>query len=316
MELLLKPSPFLIRALYQGSTDEEHCILKEEEMDTNNRTMIRSNPLLETYRIALLAFGIMTVAAFFLTVLFVWAALMEGQVRRAFNGPTIDLPVFVLLLLILSLQYRRLKRIERCRLAAARGELGLLADEQPAPDPGALTLPAIFQMRWSKAQFLFLAGLMELVILLYSIYGWLIIDRFPLLLALIGGTVLVLILVPVLFVTSRQTLDVTEEGLRLRASGQGGMVHWNEAQLFAVSSILGAQKSGALLTYELASASSIVRWTRIVRTSLFGLHMDPGMPLNEHNREMEALQRLIVAKTGLQLYDLRKGSTCGRRAKE
>jgi len=284
-------------------------------METNNRTMIRPNPLLETYRIALLAFGIMTVAAFFLTVLVVREALMEGQVTRAFNGLTIDLPVFVLLLVIISLHYRRLKRIERCRLAAARGERGLLADEQPAPDPGALALPAIFQKRLSKAQFLFIVGLMELVILLYSIYGWLIIDRFPLLLTFLGGTVLGLILVLVLSVTSRQTLEVTEEGLRLRTSGQGGMVHWNEAHLFAVSSVPGAQKSGALLAYELSSATSFVSWTRIVRTGVFGLHMDPGMPLHEHNREMEALQRLIVAKTGLPLYDLRKESTRGRQGK-
>ena len=56
-------------------------------------------------------------------------------------------------------------------------------------------------------------------------------------------------------------------------------------------------------------ASSIVRWTWVLRPNAMGLHMDPGMPLAEHTRAMKALCQLITAQTGLPLYDLRKERT-------
>src|SRR5258708_15289174 len=121
-----------------------------------------------------------------------------------------------------------------------------------------------------------------------------------------AGTVLVLLLVPLLFATSRQVLEVTEVGLRLRASrssGFRGMVRWNEAHLFAVYHAPGARRNGAVLTYELSSASSIVRWTRILRPNSLGLHMDPGIPLAEHNQSVKDLCQVIFSHTSLPLYD-------------
>ncbi len=277
-----------------------------------SRSTIKSNPLLETYRVALLVMGIMTALALLLTVLTVIVILVGGHATHAVNAFTIDLPVLVLALASLSLQYRYLKRIERRRLAAAEGDHALLAEEQPTPDAAALALPAAFKMSMSTAQIVFMAALVELVIVLFSVYGWFIIDGIPFWLFLTGGTVLVLILALLVFVTSRQVLEVTEVGLRLRASrasGFRGMVRWNEAHLFAVYNVPGALRSGAVLTYELSSASSIVRWTRILRPNSFGLHMDPGMPLAEHNQAMKALCQLIAAQTGLPLYDLRKERT-------
>lgn len=64
-----------------------------------------------------------------------------------------------------------------------------------------------------------------------------------------------------------------------------------------------------MLTYELSSASAIVRWTRVLRPNSLGLHMDPGVPLAEHNQAMEALCQLVVAQTDLLLYDLNKEYT-------
>ena len=92
------------------------------------------------------------------------------------------------------------------------------------------------------------------------------------------------------------------------------MLRWNEAHLFAVYNSPGAWRSGAVLTYELSSASSIVRWTQILHSNSFGLHMDPGIPLPEHNQAMKALCQLIAAQTGLPLYDLRKEHTLEARA--
>lgn len=282
-------------------------------MYTYSRSTIKSNPLLEIYRVALLCMGIAAAFALVSTVLSVIVIIVGGHARSAVSVFTIDLPVFVLALVGISLQYRYWKRIERRRLAAAEGDYALLAEEQPTPDATALALPAAFKVSMSKAQIVFMATSLELVMVLFSVvYGWLIIDDISFWLFLIGGTVLVLILVPLLFVTSRQVLEVTEVGLRLRASrssGFRGMVRWNEAHLFAVYNTPDVLRSGVVLTYELSSASSIVRWTRILRPNSFGLHMDPGIPLAEHNQAMKALCQLIAAQTGLPLYDLRKEHT-------
>ena len=209
-----------------------------------------------------------------------------------------------------SRHYRHLKRIELRRLAAAQGNPALLAEEQPTPDAAALALPATLKMSMSKAQFVCLAALLELVVVLYSIYGWLVIG-IPYWLSVLLWTVLVLFLVAVIFATSRQVLEVTEVGVRLRTLPLvfRGMVRWNEAHLFAVYNAPGVLRSGTMLTYELSSASSIVRWTRVLRPNAFGLHMDPGMPLAEHTQVMKALCQLIAAQTGLPLYDLRKERT-------
>ena len=279
-----------------------------------SRSTIKSNPLLETYRVALLVMGIAAALALLLAVLPVIVILVGGHATHVHvvNAFTIDLPVLVLALVSLSLQYRYWKRIERRRLAAAEGDHALLAEEQPAPDAAALALPAAFKMSMSKAQMVFLVVFLELVTVVISVYDWFIIAGIPFWLFLMGVTVPVLLLVPLIFATSRQVLEVTEVGLRLRASrasGFRGMVRWNEAHLFAVYNAPGVRRSGAVLTYELSSASSIVRWTRILRPNALGLHMDPGMPLAEHNQAMKALCQLIVAQTGLPLYDLRKERT-------
>lgn len=277
-------------------------------MYTYSRNAIKPNPLLDTYRVMLLFWGIGTALALILTVLMVIVPLVGGQATHAVNAVTLNLPVFVLALVGSSLPYRYWKRIERCRLAATQGDHTLLAEEQPAP-AAVLALPAVFTMRMRKAQIALMATLLEMVIMLFSICSWFLITDIPFWLLFMGGTVLVVLAVSLTVTTSRQVVEVTEVGVRLRASrvsGFRGMVRWNEARLFAVYNAYGARKSGAVLTYELSSASSIVRWTRILRPHAFGLYMDTGMPLAEQNQAMEALCQLIAMQTGLPLYDLRK----------
>lgn len=284
----------------------------EKKMHMYSRSAVKPNPLLETYRVMLLVIGIATALALIGTVVTVIAILSGGQATHAVNMLIIDFPMFVLALVSFSLQYRYWKRIECRRLATAQENHAFLAKEQPVPDSAALHLPAAFQMSMSKVQVALMFTLLEIVIIVFSVYSWFIMDGMLFWLFLVGGTVLVLILTLLIAMTSRQVLEVTEVGLRLRASrlsGFRGMVRWNEAHLFAVYNTPGTWKSGAVLTYELSSASDIVRWTRILRPNSLGLHIDPGMPLAEHNQAMEALCQLIVAQTGLPLYDLRKEYT-------
>jgi len=285
-------------------------------MYTYRQSTIKSNPLVGYYLVALLL-GWIVVA---LTLLFIILLVME-LLRGGFATPALESSIYplemvlYLLLLVLTLvlgsrHYRHWKRIEPRRLAAAQGDPALLAEEQPTPDAAALALPATFQLSLSKAQLVCLAAFPELVVVLYSVYGWLILG-IPFWLSVLVLTVLVLLLVAIVFATSRQVLEVTEVGVRLRASPLvfRGMVRWNEAHLFAVYNDPGVLRSGAMLTYELSSASSIVRWTRVLRPNALGLHLDPGMPLAEHTQAMKALCQLIAAQTGLPLYDLRKERT-------
>ena len=285
-------------------------------MYTYRQSTIKSNPLLVYYLVALLLGGIGVA----LILLFSILAVMD-LLRGGFATPALESSIYLLwnvlylLLLVLALvwgsrHYRHWKRIEPHRLAAAQGDHALLAEEQPTPDAAALALPATFQLSMSKAQLVCLAAFPELVVVLYSVYGWSILS-IPFWLSVLLWTVLVLFLVAVVFATSRQVLEVTEVGVRLRASPLvfRGMVRWNEAHLFAVYNAPGVLRSGAMLTYELSSASSIVRWTRVLRPNALGLHMDPGMPLAEHTQAMKALCQLITAQTGLPLYDLRKERT-------
>ena len=285
-------------------------------MYTYRQSTIKSNPLLVYYLVGLLLGGIGVA----LLLLFSILAVMD-LLRAGFATPALESSIYLLwnvlylLLLVLALvwgsrQYRQWKRIEPRRLAAAQGDPALLAEEQPTPDAAALALPATFKMSMSKAQLVCLAAFPELVVVLYSVYGWLVIG-IPFWLSVMLWTVLVLLLVAVVFATSRQVLEVTEVGMRLRASPLvfRGMVRWNEAHLFAVYNAPGVLRSGAMLTYELSSASGIVRWTRVLRPNAFGLHMDPGMSLPEHTQVMKALCQLIASQTGLPLYDLRKERT-------
>lgn len=67
----------------------------------------------------------------------------------------------------------------------------------------------------------------------------------------------------------------------------------------------GAQKSGSSITYELSSSTDIARWTLVLHPNLFGMGMVSAVPFDEYKRQMQALNALIVARTGLPLYDLR-----------
>ena len=120
-------------------------------------------------------------------------------------------------------------------------------------------------------------------------------------LAVIG---LVFLFVIVFSGLGRQQIEVTEHGLCARYAGRTGRVMWEEARLFALYGMFRAQKNGAALTYELSSPRDIVRWTWVQRTTYF-LGLKPTLPLEEYNRQMQALLSLIAARTGLPLYDLR-----------
>src|SRR5260370_8154594 len=68
--------------------------VKEREMSTYSRSTIKSNPLLETYRVALLFMGITAALALLLTVLTVIEICVAGHATHSFTPLTLLLPSF------------------------------------------------------------------------------------------------------------------------------------------------------------------------------------------------------------------------------
>jgi hypothetical protein len=81
-------------------------------------------------------------------------------------------------------------------------------------------------------------------------------------------------------------------------------MRWEEARLLIMYDDYKAQKSGAAITYELSSATDIVRWTW-VRRKTYAVGLQPTVPFAEHSRQMQELLALVEEKTGLALYYLR-----------
>jgi len=115
----------------------------------------------------------------------------------------------------------------------------------------------------------------EIVLIALSIDGGLLVSLAPLFL--------------LMFIFFRERVEVTEEGLRVRRRGSTSIVRWQEARLFA--KVWETE-------YELSSASSIARWTRVFDTSV----IKPTIPLDEYQRQMDGLLLLIAERAGLRLY--------------
>jgi hypothetical protein len=291
-----------------------------------NPTMIRANPLLETYQTLFVLWFI--VMGLFLVML-IGGIVISVIVRPGPDELTKLLSFFSLYgLLFLGFitsfvttitQRRYWQRIERRRLAAAGGDPSLLASEQPFANPAALQLPCKIEVRMGNGAILLLTGMVLVYALLFSsVFSWLNdgflfispdrFHNFVVLFAIIGISMVIVLLA--LFLSpvgvGRQKVGVTEQGLKIRYGGKRSVMRWEELRLFALYSTFGTQKSGASLTYELSSATDITRWAWILRPKPLRMGMVPVVSFEEYTRQMQALNALIVARTGLPLYDLRK----------
>jgi uncharacterized membrane protein len=240
------------------------------------------------------------------------------------------LPFFVLLSFFSFIQQGRYwKGFEQRRIRAAQGDRSLLAEEQPALDEAALSLPLTIQSRTSSPENFFLAmiGVVVITIIIVGFIGFLagstsIFSPSNALAFVLGGlAILVLVLVMLVFmiflvlVLSRtdQRIKLTEQGMTIRQGGRAHTVAWEEARLFAIEGVYGLKKSLSPSMYQLASAKDMLKWTYQRRRSpqrsglLYRpiLAIKPTTSYEEYERQMEALPALVVAKTGLQLYDLR-----------
>ena len=282
------------------------------------RNVIQANPILATLRTACFVWFFVLACLFALIVVAFVIDAVFGSGQQFSKNPILSpfLPMLVISALNLAInipQVRYWKDIEQRRFAAVHGDRALLAAEQPTPDAAAVRLPLTITLGYHKAFVLWVMGGVVLMALLFagvislSNTGPLFLTSHRLLLFLVIFSILAVNGLVFLFVIvfsglGRQQIEVTEHGLCTRYPGR--TVMWEEARLFALYSTFGAQKSGAAITYELSSARDIVRWTWVQRKTYF-LGLKPTLPLDEYNRQMQALLSLIAARTGLPLYDLR-----------
>lgn len=94
-----------------------------------------------------------------------------------------------------------------------------------------------------------------------------------------------------LYLSWRQRVDVTEDGLTVRRLGRNRSIRWSDARLFT--------RIG-LATYELSGEQSVVRWVRARDTSAFR----PTIPFADYQRQMDGLLLLTDERTRLPLVDL------------
>lgn len=288
-----------------------------------NRNIIRANPLLETYQALFIVWfiGIGFFLVFFIAGIVI-SVIFRSNIARLLPSLLID--VFVVLCFSFSFittisQRRYWQRIEQRRFAAARRDSSLLASEQPVASPVTLQLPCKITVRMGNGAILLLIGMSLAFALVFSVvYSWpndsflfISADRFHNFLVLfVCSAASIIIILLALFLSplglGKQSVEVTEQGLRARYGGKRSAMRWEEVRLFAMYNTWGTQRSGASLTYELSSATDIVRWTRLLRPNALHINMVPAIPFEEYTRQMQALSALIVARTGLPLYDLRR----------
>jgi hypothetical protein len=193
-------------------------------------------------------------------------------------------------------------RLERRRQAAARGLSAhpVLATEQPVARTAPLTLPVRLGLRatWRLQLLVWPWVALEVIAvgagepLAHGVRG---VHFFLTLLgALATGSFCACL------VTGERQLDVTAQHITLQLASLQETVPWEEARLFAI-----LRSRRGTVSYELASAQASVAWDWVRPGSGRARFFAPTVPHDEYDRQMEALLVLVVAKTGLPLYDLR-----------
>ncbi len=95
------------------------------------------------------------------------------------------------------------------------------------------------------------------------------------------------------------TIVVDERGLSSTYQGITSTINWSDARLFAV---LNPDKPSTMRFYELSNEHTVVHWVNMPTRTL--LQRRENMVYVEYRRKVQALLALIVARTGLPLYDL------------
>jgi hypothetical protein len=220
-----------------------------------------------------------------------------------------------LIMVLIRIRFR--ERLEQRRQRAVKGDVSLLAVEQPAPNIMALPLSITIGQRPKWGTLLLLPGIF--VALMAALAFLLIIppsngQALPQSnVFILAGSLLIVtllfcgLLIAGLYASTREQITVTEHGLiRVGVLRRVHSVSWEEARLFAIDGVYGSMKYPHPILYELSSAHDVVRWGWMRRNSMRVVFFaQPVGSAEEYERQMQGLLSLIAARTGLSLYDLR-----------
>ncbi len=279
--------------------------------------MKRNDPYTRTQRQQLSTLGII------ILLLTVTALFEVFNPRIDLFDKVIFLVPYVILLIVgvfTIFRYRsNLKRLDQRRERALQGDRSLLAREQPLADPHILPIPTTIKPDQSKRAVVFLGFVIVFAFFIPFVIGIVVgsgqshhsssNDALLLtLLIILGGAVVALLVAFVLifFLIHNQlifTIVVDERGLSSTYRGITSSINWSDVRLFAV---LNPEKPSVMRFYELSNEHTVVRWANMPTRLLF--RRGENMVHAEYRRKVQALLSLIVARTGLQLYDLSPSS--------
>ena len=286
--------------------------------------IVKVDPVLERMRKArkfqIAGIGMLFIAA----VLFITGFI--------FDRSAIALPYFSFLFILLgfssmtsifttTLQVRFWKRLEQRRQTATRGDQSLLAAEQPMSDANALPLPTTIEQRPNWAVLLAIPGM---IIILTIVFVLVIINLLPqtlpshrpvpsfapIIIAVVTIFIMLLIsglLVAAMYFRVRQQITVTQDGILIFGFRKIHAIRWDQARLFAIIGLYGAKKYKTPFFFELSNADEVIRWNWMRKSNhRIIFFAKPTIPQADYDRQMQALNSLIAAKTGLPLNDLRE----------
>jgi hypothetical protein len=222
---------------------------------------------------------------------------------------------FWLAILLASAQEGFLRRVEARRQIAVQGNERFLAAEQPASIADALSPPVTFRLHLNKLYMTSILAIPALVLFAsWVVYRWLtrsgdLIDGSFWITSAIFVAVLLFMLVTFygLFSTEfLQFIEVTDEGVRTCYKGRVSSISWSDAKLFAFYGVFGDAHGDGTHTYELSGSKEVVKWTWYRRKNRLR-HIRLDVSFDEYTRQMAALNKVVAARTGLLLHDLRGG---------
>jgi hypothetical protein len=234
--------------------------------------------------------------------LLVYSTLRNGDVSTLVIVSTSLAVITLVPFLILTVLLRQGVRYNRRRQAAAqRDPTALTYPQQPIANPQMPTLPMTITL-FPTAKLRWLMSLISTVTLagiiigswsnLIPFRGWLSVF------AVISLALFVRAIIAMIFKHPALQINVTDKEIQITQFGEESSVEWEDARLFAVFAV---RRHGDDIRYELSSEQVIMcwNWDRSPRSVRFTTSVE------EYNRKMEELLAIIVAKTGLTLYDLR-----------
>ncbi|GER90451.1 hypothetical protein KDW_46130 [Dictyobacter vulcani] len=280
---------------------------------------LRKNPLIETYRTQKIMFTVLLVMFFFIASVIVFGYLTSPLTMDSFLQFLDSGSEFISFFLMYPLIYLNTvtqlfywRWIEQRRYAAVmRPDLWSVA-EQPIENPTALSLPYTIISPLLKRPRLRDYAMMVLVILMlalilapgssHTLTPWL--DRwhgflaaFAAIVFIFGGLIILILILNRYTRLGRAKIVVAEQGVTMGKT----QIYWWEAQLFAIYQTYNGKRPETSITYELSSATDILRWTTVWRAA----DVQPDSAEVEYTRQLQTLSQMIVARTGLPLVDLR-----------